>query len=191
MNASEVAAILLNENDCEESTNGEICTNSRIYQIVAENLQYSMKTDPFTSADQSQSSDALLPVISNLFPQMPRWKSAGVGYNVMQEWEGYIVSIQKDYFTARITDLTNRAVKEEEADFEINDLTDDDKRRLRAGAIFRWSIGYNISAGGTKQRYSRIVFRNMPAWGEKELKRNAELAADWSRELAEDEYRGA
>lgn len=190
---NQVAAISIVDEDefCEKSTNGVRCTNSRIYKTVAENLQYSMQSETVNNDILFQSSDDLLSAIKNLFPQIPQWKSTTVGYNTLQEWEGYVIDINKDGFTARIMDLTNRDVKEEEAEFELNDLSDDDKRRLRIGAIFRWSIGYHISAGGSKQRYSRIIFRNMPVWSERELKKNEKLAVELSRKLVENEYCGA
>ena len=60
-----------------------------------------------------------------------------------------------------------------------------DFKRLRLGSIFRWVIGYERSASGTKQRVSRIVFRELPvvteqdiAEAEERARKTAQLWAD-------------
>ncbi|MBI2412109.1 MAG: hypothetical protein HYV24_02740 [Deltaproteobacteria bacterium] len=83
---------------------------------------------------------------------------------LLQEWEGYVECINENEFTASLVDITKKKnIAEEEADFPIEDLNQDDKRLLKPGAVFRWLIGYR-SIGGTKERFSKIVFRRMPQW---------------------------
>lgn len=87
----------------------------------------------------------------------------------LQEWEGYVVDIQKDFFTARLLDRTFDAeVETELADFPLSDVSDGDLDLLKPGAIFRWAIGY-IRNRGTKIRASQIVFRRLPQWREQDL----------------------
>lgn len=96
-------------------------------------------------------------------------KQAVTPFTLLQEWEGYVISINDDEFTASLLDLTKgKNIEQEEADFSIDDLTQDDKKLLKPGAVFRWIIGYR-SIGGTKERISKIVFRRMPQWTAKDL----------------------
>ena len=102
-------------------------------------------------------------------------------FHPLQEWEGYVVEISGDVFTARLVDVaTGEALEMEEADFPISDVEEKDRDLLKPGAIFRWSIGY-IRRGSTKIRASQIVFRRLPQWRAQDLdkarKHAEELAA--------------
>lgn len=89
----------------------------------------------------------------------------------LQEWEGYVIEIGPQKFSARLTDRTAQNETEDEvAEFPITDLSDDDLKLLTPGAVFRWVIGYQRARGGTKRRVSQVTFRRMPAWSRKELK---------------------
>lgn len=115
-------------------------------------------------------------------------KAVHHSFSVLQEWEGYVVAISKDTFTARLTDLTRHSlIEEEEAVFPLDDLDDSDRSRICEGAILRWVIGYRRSLGGTKERSSRIVFRNLPLWTKKELNKNRLDAIEWEKQLNLDE----
>lgn len=98
-----------------------------------------------------------------------------------QEWEGYVTKIDSSYFYAQLLDLTTRGI-EEEAKFELSEVSPNHSELLKEGALFRWSIGYERLRGGTRRRSSSIVFRRLPAWSKRELetsKKDAEqLIAD-------------
>lgn len=97
---------------------------------------------------------------------------------LLQEWEGYVQTVSDEKFTASLFDLTRRReIEDEEADFSIDDLTEDDKKLLKPGAVFRWLIGYR-SIGGTKERTSKIVFRRLPQWTESDFKAAEAKAKD-------------
>lgn len=130
--------------------------------------------------------------IKDLFPtELPKPQVARYAVSVLQEWEGYVVSISENTFTGRLVDITKVDITkggfdEEEADFSLDDLEDVDRSRIRAGAIFRWTIYYRRGSGGTKERSSRIVFRNLPAWTRKEIERNRRDATEWASALREE-----
>ena len=87
-----------------------------------------------------------------------------VALHPLQEWEGYVVEINQSEFTARLLDLTaDASFEEEEADIPFAEISDADLDKIRLGSIFRWVIGYERSAVGTKKRVSQIVFRDLPA----------------------------
>jgi len=85
-------------------------------------------------------------------------------YDPLQEWEGYVLDINSDSFTATLYDVTvDRGLADEEAEFPLDELSESDKHLLKPGAVFRWLIGYRIKASG-KERTSRLVFRDLPRW---------------------------
>ena len=85
-------------------------------------------------------------------------------FHALQEWEGYVVSINETEFTARLVDLTDRrAFEEEEAEIPLEDISESDAARMKVGNIFRWVVGYKHWAMGQKERVSSIVFRDVPA----------------------------
>lgn len=88
---------------------------------------------------------------------------------VLQEWEGLVCDISEGAFVARLIDVTRKGSPDEEADFLIEDLREDDRVLLRQGAIFRWVIGYDTKRDGTKRRASQLVFRRLPQWTRKEI----------------------
>ena len=109
-----------------------------------------------------------------------------VSFHLLQEWEGYVIEIGEDDFTVRLLDLTaGSSHEEEEAVIPLSEISEDDLKRLHLGSIFRWVIGYERSASGTKRRVSQIVFRDLPvvtkqdiAEGEEWARRVAQLWAD-------------
>jgi hypothetical protein len=78
-------------------------------------------------------------VSAHLFPDKPRTQPVEPSFYPLQEWEGYVIDIADDVFTARLVDLTAGDEQEEEADFPIAELSIADKNQLRPGAIFRWA----------------------------------------------------
>jgi hypothetical protein len=107
-------------------------------------------------------------------------RTAHITFHALQEWEGYVLSTTKETFEAKLIDKTDliRNSTPELAVFELSEVNSSDLSLLQAGAVFRWSIGYQVLPSGTKQRVSQIVFRRMPAWTEQEvLEAKAEASA--------------
>lgn len=105
-------------------------------------------------------------------------KRRQVSFSALQEWEGYVLTVDKETFTARLVDLTQQGTIEEEADFPLEDVSDDEQKLVEPGAVFRWSIGYQRSLGGNKRRVSQIVFRRLPRWTRRELEDNRKRASE-------------
>ena len=109
-----------------------------------------------------------------------------VTMHALQEWEGYIVNAGNKDFVARLRDLTPesftsepRGLLEEEATIPLDEISDDDLKRIRPGSIFRWVIGYERAASGTKRRISQIVFRDLPSITEQDKSEGVE----WARKV--------
>lgn len=97
--------------------------------------------------------------------------SIGPRLHALQEWEGYVIEIGENDFGARLVDLTANALQEsEEATIPRAELSADDDIKMHIGSIFRWVIGYEYSEYGTKKRVSQIVFRDLPAVTEMDIR---------------------
>lgn len=104
-------------------------------------------------------------------PRVPPRRMPATTLHALQEWEGHVVEIGDGEFTARLTDVTaGTSYEGEEAVIPLAEIADGDAARIREGSIFRWVIGYERSAAGTKKRVSHIVFRDPPATTEADLR---------------------
>lgn len=136
-----------------------------------------------TFTGRAQLDDGLSRRIDFPTPREPRAPTTTL--HPLQEWEGYVVEVGKTDFVARLIDLTAGAEHEEaEAIIPLVEISDDDVARMREGSIFRWVIGYARSVTGTKKRVSQIVFRDLPAITEADLRDARAWAADMARALA-------
>ena len=91
-------------------------------------------------------------------------RAPAVTLHALQEWEGYVVDVTEGDFVARLVDLTaGSSHEEEEAVIPLDEVAEQDVHKVCLGSIFRWVIGYERSAAGTKKRVSQIVFRDLPA----------------------------
>lgn len=120
------------------------------------------------STGHKQNDDNLSQILT--FPQLGAWHPPAVTLHALQEWEGYVLEIRPEDVVARLIDLTaDASQEEEEAVIPLTEISDDDAVKMREGSIFRWVIGYECSAAGTKKRVSQIVFRDLPAMTKSDL----------------------
>ncbi len=106
---------------------------------------------------------------------------------IVREFEGIVDKVDKEnrIFLARMIDLTaGKTFEQEEGEFPIDDLRPDDLPLLEEGALFRVRVAYWIKRGGTRQRFTELIFRRLPCWNERYFEsakqRAAELAAYFS-----------
>ena len=127
--------------------------------------------------DPEQDDNAISRIIK--FPQPSAYRPKPATLHALQEWEGYVTEINDTEFTARLTDLTAGATYPgEEAIIPIDEISEADAAKMQVGSIFRWVIGYERTAG-TKKSVSCIVFRDLPAITETDLRRGKE----WARRI--------
>lgn len=86
----------------------------------------------------------------------------------LQKWQGVVLSVEKEFFSAKLINLTDTGY-DEEAEFPIEEITYEDIELIKPGAIFYWSIGYHHSRSGQRTRFSQIRFRRLPSWSKEEL----------------------
>ncbi len=118
------------------------------------------------------------------FPHPPAYRSSSPTLHALQEWEGYVVEIGEDEFVANLLDLTAGArYADEEATIPLEEISENDARKMREGDIFSWVIGYERSASGTKRRVSQIVFRDMPRMTAADFEEGRKWAKKMARAL--------
>ncbi|MBI1894643.1 MAG: hypothetical protein HYS14_11080 [Candidatus Rokubacteria bacterium] len=101
---------------------------------------------------------------------------------VLQKWEGTVISIEKDEFTAVVRDLTNPRHPEEQVTLLLGDVADGDRQLLAPGAIFYWAMGYKVNLFGGRERVASLRFRRLPALTARDL-RDIRREAERLREL--------
>ncbi|MEW6277333.1 MAG: hypothetical protein AB1758_01840 [Candidatus Eremiobacterota bacterium] len=90
-------------------------------------------------------------------------------YSCEKSWEGTVLSIQPDGFSARLCEPGG--APDLEAAFTLEEVAPDDLELVQPGAIFYWNLGYRDSPSGERERFSMLRFRRLPTWTESELRR--------------------
>jgi hypothetical protein len=93
--------------------------------------------------------------------EQERQPTATATFDVQQKWEGVVTEVNGATFVARLLDLSGSR-PDQEAEIYIDEVSPRDRKRLAAGAIFYWYIGYRDEANGDRERASRIRFRRLP-----------------------------
>ncbi|MEA3359623.1 MAG: hypothetical protein U9R17_09510 [Thermodesulfobacteriota bacterium] len=84
------------------------------------------------------------------------------------KWRGVVLEIHKDCFLCRLVDQDGNS-PDEEAEILLSEISDEDFQLIDIGAVFYWSIGYQINPSGSRTRSSIIRFRRLPVWRSEEL----------------------
>lgn len=87
---------------------------------------------------------------------------------VLQRFEGAVISVSARVFLAEICDVSDANRADEEVELSMEELDDEDAQMVTRGAIFDWTIGFELLPG-EKKRFSVIKFRRLPQWSEREL----------------------
>jgi hypothetical protein len=121
-----------------------------------------------------------LPRVSDVVRRTPVEKSAS--FIPLQEWEGFVESVTEVTFKARLIDVSlGDSIENEAVELELADLNEADRKSVVEGAIFRWTIGYQIERNKPRLRGYQIFFRDVPPLAADELadarKRAEHLAA--------------
>lgn len=78
---------------------------------------------------------------------------------VLGLWEGTVTEVHPSYFIADVIDLESDEYAV--AEFDMSDVSTADKPLCHLGALFYWSIGYDISRSGQRKRCSVLSFRRL------------------------------
>ena len=114
---------------------------------------------------------------------LPTWKAIPTSAGKTFEWEGLVVEVKTETFSARLQNVKGTEVDFVEiAEFDLSDVSQGDRDLLKPGGIFRWVVGLEARSG-TRQKYSRIVFRRLPAWTQRSLKQADQSLKDMMSEI--------
>ncbi len=105
-------------------------------------------------------------------------------FEVLQKWEGVVISVGTDSFVARLRDLSFYSEEDEEAEFPIEEISQADIALLAPGAVFYWCVGYWDTVIGQRRRASEIRFRRLPTWSKMQLEKARKEAEELSELLA-------
>lgn len=86
-------------------------------------------------------------------------------------WECTVESVGESTFVATLRSLLDDHSGEKDAEIPVDEVGEDDRELLAPGAVFYWTIGYDISPAGTRRRASAIKFRRLPAWSKRDIRR--------------------
>lgn len=80
-------------------------------------------------------------------------------FKALASWEGAVLEVVDTHFVAEVIDLQTdeRAI----AEFEWSDISSSDRPLCEPGALFYWSVGYEIKESGQRSRASIIRFRRL------------------------------
>jgi len=99
------------------------------------------------------------------------------------KWEGVIEAVLDSSFVARIKDVANE-FPDEKVEIDFDELTNvNEKRLIKIGAIFSWTMGYHVSLGGARKRQAVLIFRRMPKWTEDDIQRGCKVADEMYERL--------
>ncbi len=114
-----------------------------------------------------------LPVVR---PEVPEcYPEHSPSFFPKQEWAGRVTAIDKGSFDARLRDLTGGG--REVATIDLEELSLEDRDRIRIGSLFHWVMGYE-TVKGTRSNVSRIVFLDPPRLTRRDLERGRRWA-EW------------
>ena len=106
----------------------------------------------------------------------------GARFQALQKWEGRVLERGGDWFTAVLSDLSDGQT-EEEAEFDLDEVTTDDHHLVVPGGVFYWNVGYRTELSGEKSRQSVIWFRRLPSWSTRDVARLEQRARDLRDQL--------
>jgi hypothetical protein len=93
-----------------------------------------------------------------------------------QLWEGTVTELSEKEFVAILSDKTDARNPDEQAVFDLSEISPEDHKLIRPGASFYWTIGNEITVAGQLKNVSMVQFRRLPPWTQHRLERGAESA---------------
>lgn len=138
--------------------------------LLPEQQPLSLQSFPTETLSDSETSDAPFPQVGEVRPiVLPRPAPPTYQFELLQQWEGTVLSVREDEFDAELSDRTGRATDLEIATFPLEEVSESDRDLVVSGAVFYWSIGFEVARSGQKRRVSLIRFRRLPTWTVTEL----------------------
>lgn len=108
-----------------------------------------------------------------------------ISFTTLESWVCKVEAVDKagGAFSA-IAVSDRQAGLEEMAEFSFDELSEDDVELVEPGAVFYWSVGYQISPFGGRATASVLRFRRLRHWTRKELEAARARAAAYDSWIA-------
>ncbi|MGB5158081.1 MAG: hypothetical protein WBN77_11690 [Desulfobacterales bacterium] len=119
----------------------------------------------------------VLPTPIRLAPPLSPLKGR---FTLLQMWEGNIVEVRNSEFDAIIIDRTNPDLSNELVTIDKFEISPDDNPLIKRGSVFYWSIGYSDYPGRGRIRESKIRFRRLKGWTEKEINHSKKIGKEFA-----------
>ena len=100
-------------------------------------------------------------------------------------WQGYVVDINQNTFTAKLEGLKGNSGTYEIGEFEISEVSPDDKELLCTGAIFYLSVG-SVMQNGQLKKESILRFKRAVNWTLTDFDSAVDLADRLSKNISWD-----
>lgn len=94
-----------------------------------------------------------------------------------QNWICHVTDIYDKTFKAKLEEINSPYSTYEIAEFDIDEIDENDKELFRVGAIFYWSVGFEYR-NGTKSRNALMRFKRLPQWTTTDIDSAKDLADD-------------
>ena len=107
---------------------------------------------------------------------------APVAFIASVSWVGKVDSINEADGTFSAI-LTSPNSPDEYAQIGLDEVSEDDLKLLRPGAVFYWSVGQSINEAGRKVNESVIRFRRLRHWTRGEIERSRQSAKKYHKWL--------
>lgn len=91
---------------------------------------------------------------------VPARENARARFVALARWEGAVLEVFESYFSAEVVRLD--ADERTYVEFDLADLSAQDRPLCEPGALFYWSVGYDVKSHGSRARASLVVFRRLP-----------------------------
>lgn len=163
-----------------KSDDDDILLNSlksdiRIFQrTTEEGLDFNCKITTNIREDLSHNAGILFSV--PIIPQSYLVTDSRNYFTKAQKWIGHVSEIGVQSFKANLKDL-NTKTTDEVGEFDITDISEEDKELLSIGAAFYWSVGL-ANQNGQIEKKSLIRFQRLKPWTDEDYEKallNAEM----------------
>jgi hypothetical protein len=158
------------------------------------------QTSPFTGLDTfsvsgtprmttpSQRVDPQIPTGVTVRPQLTTvLQKKGPTLQTRQLWEGTVTKVLESGFVATLRDKTEQSNPDEQALFDFNEVSLDDRRLISVGSSFYWVIGTEQTPAGQIKNVSTLRFRRLPSWTRSALEKAAVRARRIRRAIGTEE----
>ena len=113
--------------------------------------------------------------VADTVPLGVRRASGGDPYERLAAWEGTVIDVLDDRFSARLL-ARDDATPPLDVEVSFREIAPSDRDLLAEGAVFYWDVGYRHRPGA-KVRESVLSFRRLPVWREADVVRGTHEAA--------------